>query len=98
MSQLDYVCAHKLLKLYSKEKKWKSKDNFCAHVHKLNATLKLRIDIDQIDSISNFAQICFPLRYFLGLVVLKAIKWVFIEVVNRAMVLRTRDSLETQFS
>ena len=55
MSQLDYVCAHKLLKLYSKENKWKTKDNLCAHVHKLNATIKLRIDIDQIDANSNFA-------------------------------------------
>ena len=26
-----------------------------AHIHKLNATFKLRIDIDQIDSNSNFA-------------------------------------------
>ena len=31
------------------------KDNLCGHVHKLNATLKLRIDIDHIDSNSNFA-------------------------------------------
>ena len=53
MSQLDYV--HKLLKENSKENKRKTKDNLCAHVHKLNVTLKLRIDIDQIDSNSNFA-------------------------------------------
>ena len=54
MSQLDYVCVHKL-KENSKENKRQTKDNLCAHVHKLNATLKLRIDIDQIDSNSNFA-------------------------------------------
>ena len=40
--------------IYS-ENKWKTKDNLCAHVYKLNATLKLRIDIDQKDSNSNFA-------------------------------------------
>ena len=33
----------------------KTKDNLCAHVYKLNAKLKLRIDIDQKDSKSNFA-------------------------------------------
>ena len=55
MSQLDYVSVHKLLKWYSKENKWKTKDDLFAHVHKLNATLKLRTDIDQIDSNSNFA-------------------------------------------
>ena len=57
MSQLDYICVHKLLKENSKENKRKTKDNLCAHVHKLNATLKLRIDIDQIDSNSNFAMV-----------------------------------------
>ena len=57
MSQLDYVCVHKLLKENSKENKRKTKDNLCAHVQKLNATLKLRIDIDQIDSNSNFAKL-----------------------------------------
>ena len=55
MSQLDYVCVHKFLKYYSKENKCKTKDNLCAHVQ-LNTALKLRIDIDQIDSNSNFAQ------------------------------------------
>ena len=49
------LCLHKLLKENSKENKRKTKDNICAHVHKLNATLKLRIDIDQIDSNSYFA-------------------------------------------
>ena len=55
MSKLDYACVNKFLKEYSKEKKWKTKDNLCAHEHKLNAKLKLRIDIDQIDANSNFA-------------------------------------------
>ena len=41
----------------SNNNKWKTKDNLCAHVLKLNATLKLRVDIDQIDSNSKFAQI-----------------------------------------
>ena len=45
----------KKFKRKQEENKRKTKDNLCAHVHKLNATLKLRIDIDQIDSNSNFA-------------------------------------------
>ena len=35
---------------FTKENKWKTKYNLCAHVHKLNAKLKLRIDIGQIYS------------------------------------------------
>ena len=51
------VCMHAYINFLNNiQKKTSGKqNNLCAHEHKLNATLKLRIDIDQINSNSNFS-------------------------------------------